>query len=920
MSIVDTNSPHAAIRLLEACEKIGDVEVYCAGLVRTADVWGGAYRKPLSSLSEKDSRRRLCKCLLSIPVAIIKGARLGVFTAIVIVVAQMALLTVLMAEEKGRFTNERHAYMRGEEIRIVFRTGAEKILFTISGLLPEYVKVVDGTAVYSINSSLLRSGEYEIHAQEVHGEAVESERASFPITISPKPNPQRYPVWHWGSVKPEEMEYWTKRGFNGFSIGAVRSPIRESDNFIAQTIAMLEAGTLFGADIGVHFDPLRWKELREDKDSMCLLPSGQRDSERVYPLEPKVVDRAQETVQSWINRFWVYPSLRHALLSSEYETPFCVNEITRKLAEQEANIDPEEYFKPKIIEKKSGRVNRAYLHEEKLPKNGVISEDNPVYRLLTWWWKSGNGIRKLNAMMAETIHSKRPDILTWHDPYRLSPVYGTHSGLGAISTWTYGHPDIKRLIYTRVLQAVAKRDNLKVMQTVTLYVYDRFVMPARNSLLNILFDKPDGNRYFTNSPDYAREATWLVFSQRPDILSYFYASSLRPNTSSSCTSKTSPQTFQAIGEISRALIEPYGPAMVQCQPRKAKVAVLLSASAIWFSRKSVWYGYPNESILPYCILLLMNHIPFDVLLDEDVAGGGLSEYDLLIIPCGDALTQGVHQRIVDFARRGKKVVADKSLQASVPGASLIDIDFSFQNLVDGRLIKEGDFISAEEYETRMEKLAQQMERLLTEIVRPWRSSQKRVIFNEVRSGNIRYVFIINDLKTYGPRFGQWKLMQELGVEQIPRIRIEVEGKPAIYDALGLAPVEYSLRDSGAEFEITLPPAGGKLVAVLPNPIQHVQIIAPASVERGIGDEVRGIVFSATGTPIMGAVPLRIDVTDPLGRQTEYSRYAATVYSEGQGWSSSAGFLPAINDVPGEWTITMSELLSGITAQSKIVVR
>ena len=97
------------------------------------------------------------------------------------------------------------------------------------------------------------------------------------------------------------------------------------------------------------------------------------------------------------------------------------------------------------------------MSETMKPKNGIISDDNPMYQMMMWWWQDGNGIGKLNGIMADIIHAKRDDILTWHDPYRSSPVYGTHDGLDVISTWTYGHPDIKRLYYTKVLQAAARK-------------------------------------------------------------------------------------------------------------------------------------------------------------------------------------------------------------------------------------------------------------------------------------------------------------------------------------------------------------------------------------------------------------------------------------------------------------------------------
>ena len=51
----------------------------------------------------------------------------------------------------------------------------------------------------------------------------------------------------------------------------------------------------------------------------------------------------------------------------------------------------------------------------------------------------------------QTGFFSRPQMLTGRNMswvtviLRLAPVYGSHAGLDCVSTWTYGHPDIKRL-------------------------------------------------------------------------------------------------------------------------------------------------------------------------------------------------------------------------------------------------------------------------------------------------------------------------------------------------------------------------------------------------------------------------------------------------------------------------------------------
>ncbi len=230
------------------------------------------------------------------------------------------------------------------------------------------------------------------------------------------------------------------------------------------------------------------------------------------------------------------------------------------------------------------------------------------------------------------------------------------------------------------------------------------------------------------------------------------------------------------------MIEPYGPAILQCRRFRPRVAVLNSATSVWFHAAPLWYAYPAEQILPYCSLMMMNQVPFDVLLDDDVAAGLLDGYDVLVIPRGDTLTEGVHRRICAFART-KKVIANKTMRAEVPGAAITDFDFSFERAVDGNALTQGRAITGEEHRSRMEAYAEQLRPLLADHRGPAVSDSKRVLTNVLETGDLRYVFLINDDRTYDPRFAQWKLSFEAGVRQTATVLLATAGRPTLYDAI-----------------------------------------------------------------------------------------------------------------------------------------
>jgi hypothetical protein len=804
----------------------------------------------------------------------------------------------LPAAEAAQFLNERHAYLRGERAALRFQADADsdEVAFQVGSWLAERVKPDADEPRFVVDTSLLRAGDYMVRAQPFRAGKAVGDAVVFSLSVAPERNPQRYPVWNWNTVSMGNMRSFLERGINGARLGSAPDPVSPRGGGDAR---LLDEATRRGMDLNVYPYPLLSRRWAKEEAALCVLPDGQRSRggrAKPYPREPIVLEHARRTAESLVNRYADYPSLRGVLVQSEYQTPFCVNESAKQAARAEAGLDLAAVLRAGWVNERG--ANPGKLPPELQPKDGVIPDDHLAYRFLKWWWERGHGTSVCNQEIAVAFKAKRPDLLTWHDPYRLAPVYHSHDGLDCISTWTYGHPDIKRLCYPTVLQAAAKPGGQKIMQTITLFTYGRFVMPIGKSTANPAADQAGRDQSFVNTPDFAREATWLALSYRPDVLGYYHTGS--------------GETMDAIGDVCRALVEPYGPTLLQCRRPSAKVAVLLSAAATWFPARPSGYGYPNEQILPYCALLLMNHVPFEVVLDEDVAAGKLKDYETLVIPRGDTLTKSVHEQIVAFAQAGKKVIATKTLRAKVPGVSITDFEFAFERQVDGTALAAGRAVTAEEHRQRMETYAAALKPLLAGMSRPAESTSPRALLNTLESGDLRYVFVINDERTYGPQFGKWKLVFEKGVRQETRVRVAATGTPVLYDALARRPLPHVLKDGHAEVDVTLDPAAGKLIAVLPEAIGKVEIDVPGKLERGkrciIGSRVRG----SSGRPLQGSLPLRVDILDPDGKTNEFSRYAAT---DNQG-RYELGFVPALNDAAGEWTVRITELLGGTQTERK----
>jgi len=617
--------------------------------------------------------------------------------------------------------------------------------------------------------------------------------AFFALVPEPVMDPIRYPVWKWGGTAPRSFAYYKARGFTGVGSPMISAPLDPASKTAKDVKLSLDEAAKIGLDYSIYLNPLMDPSLRSDPDVLAERYDGQKLA-IPYPRQPKVIAHAERTAESVLALFKGAPAWKQSLLGSEFQLDYDFGKLATDFGRSEANADTRAGFV----------VNQP---AENLPKDGLVADDNNRMRTQEWWFHRGMGDASLNRRMADILNAGKPDLLTWHDPFRLYPSRTAAEGLGAISTWTYAFPDMTRLLYTRVLQRAAKESGQKAIQTITLYLYPRFVEATQGAVGSTENDKPTGEDAYTAGPDFAREALWLVFSQRPDGIAFYHAGKLSPDDPAVDKGRASPETFDAIAEVVRVLVEPYGPSLLAGTPMPAQAAVLLSGTALTLGRSPKLVGYPNEQILPFCSLLAMNHVPFDVLFDQDVVSGKLDGYKLLVLPQAGALTRTMAEKIRSFTSRGGVVIADRSLAAEVPGAIRTDYDFTFQRQVDGTELAKGTAITGEENRRRMEGFAADLRSKLPKLDAVATADSPRAIVNVVNVGSCRFVFVVNDNRECGPRFGG-KLMLDRGVPL--RTKVDIAWDGPIYEATT------GQRMPSSSFTADLPAAEGKLFVCLPS--------------------------------------------------------------------------------------------------------
>ena len=174
-----------------------------------------------------------------------------------------------------------------------------------------------------------------------------------------------------------------------------------------------------------------------------------------------------------------------------------------------------------------------------------------------------------------------------------------------------------------------------------------------------------------------------------------------------------------------------------------------------------------------------------------------------------------------------------------------------------------------------------------------------------------YLFVVNDKRDYGPRVGEFKAMLEKALPQTVTVDLRDRGAQdlVLYDMIERQRLESAPTSSGIQFDVDLPAPGGKIIALLQRPLAQVEIVAPAQMSPGVRCPIDVLIRSDDDTLASGVLPLQLEITDPQGRPGPLSDYYAV-----KNGVLTVRMTPALNDVPGTWTIKAQDLTAGLTAQ------
>ena len=167
---------------------------------------------------------------------------------------------------------------------------------------------------------------------------------------------------------------------------------------------------------------------------------------------------------------------------------------------------------------------------------------------------------------------------------------------------------------------------------------------------------------------------------------------------------------------------------------------------------------------------------------------------------------------------------------------------------------------------------------------------------------------MNDLRQRGRHYGHFGRVLEDGVAQTARLVIDRSLGEAAYELLTCR--RLSLEGEGARWRcsLDLPPAGGKVILFVPQPIAALQLgVKRASrIKQGGTARVEAALRDPSGKKLPGVIPARLEVLRPDGSRDGFSHY--TAFRRGE----LAFDYPVPANAPvGPWCVEVRDLAAGL---------
>ena len=626
------------------------------------------------------------------------------------------------------------------------------------------------------------------------------------------------------------------------------------------------------------------------------------DGRKILPdsTDPAVVEVMRQVASSSGLLFGRHPAFYGALVNTERR------DHTMPALDKRADERYRAATGKNIPAEGDRKLPPLYDQIDGFPADRVIPDDYPLLVYYRWFWKDGDGMNALNAAMGEGLKAgaKRRDLVVMYDPaVRVPPVWGSGGNVDLLNQWVYAYPEPFRVAgVAGEMRAMAEDrpgQNVGIMTQMIVKRHELAIPQIKPKKLPRWVKWEPKAAYMTTPAGLLREATWAMLSRNVDSIMYYGAGAIQPpNFMFTGLRFINAEGAKALSEIFNGVVKPLGKTLRQLPEREADTAVYESLGACLFAGRGGW-GWGRE--WPSGMLMYRANLAPRTLYDESILNGGLKNIKVLFIPHGDVITASVAKEIEKFQSRGGIVVADRNLAPAITPDIVVD-EVVFSRKAGARRFKM-------EYKRAAAELLEKLHGSYT----PFVSADPEFLTFPRKWKNTDYLFVVNDMRTYGGDFGAWRQVMEKGMPHKGKVLVRRKAG-AVYELSRGGKVPFRSTPEGTLCELDFGTNDGRILMFLDAPISSFALVAPRSATRGEKLRVRFEICGADGKPVPALLPVSFTIRPPGGGKAE------TVYDCAVDGVAEREFLIPLNAPPGEWKITVRDRASGFAETRKFTVK
>ena len=425
---------------------------------------------------------------------------------------------------------------------------------------------------------------------------------------------------------------------------------------------------------------------------------------------------------------------------------------------------------------------------------------------------------------------------------------------------------------------------------------------------------PDCQTY--KEPSYVRNTFFLHLAGGCQGLNYY------------AYTEATPVSWKELGRLGNTIVKPLYPFLGKLRPARARAGWLLP-----YTHWAHMWLYATSAVYPYANLKGA-HLDVEPTCEEEAISGDIKRYKAILLWHVEWMRASAVKALEQYIARGGVVLADATTTVPIKGAVRLPVDLAMgtgktKPHEDPRFGHPGilDYL----HPSRVGAIRKAVEPYVT----PWADcDDPALVTRRHEYRGVTYLWLVNihtreEYEHVRPRIAagarpkdaerarkeayDYLLRRTQGKRFTRQVTIP-PGPRAAYDVIRGKRVP--LRQVGVRLGFTadMERLGGMLVALYPEPIARVVVTAPPTVRRGGQCHLTVTVVGASGKPIAGTQPLRVEVRTPTGVWPEVTGAHAT---DDGAWRAVLN--PARNDPSGCWQVRVTEWCSGVTGETSVTV-